>query len=269
MPKMIKYAKFRGIKVRYADSGKGKTLVLLHGFLESLEIFEELIKELSKQCRVISIDLPGHGKTPVIGYTHSMELMAACVKAVLDTTSEKKYVIAGHSMGGYVALAFAQLYPESLTGLCLFHSTALPDSEERKQERDRVITVVMNNRIQFIADLVPKLFSTDNRDVLSPKIEKAIQLALQTPKEGIVAAITGMKMRPNRELVLKKANYPVLFIIGKKDTLLAWENLLLLASLPNDSTQFVLETAGHMGFYEAPEECIHALKSFMEKKSIG
>src|SRR4051812_6939833 len=107
---MIKHSIFRETKVRYSDKGKGRVIVLLHGFLESLEIFDELSAKLSKSFRVISIDLPGHGQTPVLGYIHSMELMAQCVKSVLDSLHLKKYVVVGHSMGGYAALAFAELF---------------------------------------------------------------------------------------------------------------------------------------------------------------
>src|ERR1035437_2147572 len=123
---MINYSDFRNIKVRYSDKGKGRVIVLLHGFLESLEIWEELSAKLSKRFRVIAIDLPGHGQTPVIGYIHSMELMAECVKAVMDSLDLRKYVVVGHSMGGYAALAFAELFPQRVAGLCIFHSTALP-----------------------------------------------------------------------------------------------------------------------------------------------
>src|SRR5579872_6736259 len=102
---MINHADFRQVKVRFSDKGKGRVIVLLHGFLESLEIWEELAAKLSKSFRVIAIDLPGHGQTPVIGYVHSMELIAECVKAVMDFLHLKKYVVVGHSMGGYAALA--------------------------------------------------------------------------------------------------------------------------------------------------------------------
>src|SRR3972149_4760338 len=120
---MIKQAEFRNVKVRYSDKGKGRVIVLLHGFLESLEIWDEFSNKLSKRFRVLAIDLPGHGKTPAIGYVHSMELMAECAKAVLDSLELRKYVVAGHSMGGYVALAFAEMFPQNLSGLCIFHST--------------------------------------------------------------------------------------------------------------------------------------------------
>ncbi|MBI3501493.1 MAG: alpha/beta hydrolase [Bacteroidetes bacterium] len=259
---MIKYTDFRKIKVRYSDKGKGRVIVLLHGFLESQEIFDELSTKLSKSFRVIAIDLPGHGETPAIGYVHSMELMAECAKSVLDSLGIRKYVVVGHSMGGYVALAFAEMFPQNVSGLCLFHSSAMPDSDEKKKDRDRVAEIVMKDHTQFVSDLIPKLFAKENISILQDEVTKAKQIALQTPKEGIVAALKGMKERPSREMVLKNAKFPVLFIIGKQDVILAWENLLLLAGLPRKSFQLVLEHTGHMGFYEAPEETFKALRKF-------
>ncbi len=266
---MIKHANFRNVKVRYSDKGKGRVIVLLHGFLESIELFDEFSTKLSRSFRVISIDLPGHGKTPSLGYIHTMELMAQCAKKVLDSLYLKKYVLVGHSMGGYAALAFAELFPENISGLCLFHSTALPDSEEKKKDRERVAEIVKHDHKQFVSELIPKLFDPENIPLLKGEVLKAKQVALDTHTEGIVAAIRGMKGRPSRELVLKNARFPVLFIIGKKDVLLAWDNLMLLTALPKRSYHKVLEHAGHMGFYEAPEETFKAVRKFSRMCFLG
>ena len=167
------FAEFRNIKVRYTDKGKGRAVVLLHGFLESIELFEEFSTRLSRSFRVISIDLPGHGQTPSLGYIHTMDLMAKCAKKVMDSLHLKKYVVVGHSMGGYAALAFAGLFPENVSGLCLFHSTALPDSEEKKKDRERVAEIVKQDHKQFVSDLIPKLFAAENIPLLKDEIGRA------------------------------------------------------------------------------------------------
>lgn len=259
---MVKSAEFRGGKVQYSDRGKGRAIVLLHGFLESSEIFSELTSDLARSYRVISIDLPGHGGTPSLGYTHTMEFMAECVKSVLDSIGLRKYVMIGHSMGGYVALAFAEKFPQQLAGFGLFHSTALPDSEERKADRLRLAEIVRNDHTKFVSDLIPRLFAPENRTILSDKVEKARVIALATPRDGIVAALLGMKDRPSREHVLKQAECPVLFIIGKQDVILAWDNLMYLTGLPKKSVQVVMEHAGHMGFYEAPADSLKVIRKF-------
>jgi pimeloyl-ACP methyl ester carboxylesterase len=165
-------------------------------------------------------------------------------------------------MGGYVALAMTELFPEQVKGLCLFHSTAMPDSAEKKLDRDRVAEIVMQDHKEFVSGLIPKLFAAENISILKNEVDTARKIALDTPAQGIVAALYGMKNRSSRELVLKNAQCPVLFIIGKKDVILAWENLLLLTSLPKRSFNIVLEHAGHMGFYEAPVETFKALRKF-------
>ncbi len=259
---MIGHVTFKNSSVRYSDKGKGNVIVLLHGFLESLHIWDNFSDCLSKQFRVISIDLLGHGETPCIGYIHTMELMAECLKSVMDSLDIKKFVLAGHSMGGYVALSFYEKYPHQIAGLCLFHSTAMPDSEKRKIDRDRMVLVVKQNRRQFVSDLIPKLFAKENISKNKNDVTVAKQIAMNTSKQGTVAALKGMKERSSKELVLKNAVNSVLFIIGKKDVILAWENLLLLATLPKQPVTVVLENAGHMGFYEAPDETVAALENF-------
>src|ERR1044072_4356356 len=113
--------KVLGAKIRYADVGKGRVVVLLHGFLENLEVWfgNGFAQELAKHYRVIAIDLPGHGKSECVGYVHRMERMAAVVKAVMDGLGLRRYTVAGHSMGGYAALAFAEKFRENVCGLCL------------------------------------------------------------------------------------------------------------------------------------------------------
>ncbi|MFH1003954.1 MAG: alpha/beta hydrolase [Bacteroidota bacterium] len=262
---MIKFTKFRNIKVRYSDRGKGNVIVLLHGFLESLEVWDEFSKKLSKHFRVISIDLPGHGKTSCIGYIHTMELMAQCVKAVMDSLMLRRYVVVGHSMGGYVTLSFAELFPQNVSGFCLFHSTALADSPERKKDRDRSIELVKKFPQQYGNELVPKLFAPENLSLLKSEIEKTKSIAGNTGKQGIISALLGMKERTNKEMILKNAECPVLFIVGEKDTFLAWETLLLQSELPKYGETITIEHVRHMGFYEAPHQTLKAVKRFARK----
>lgn len=112
----MKKAKFKNGDIHFSDTGKGRVVVLLHGFLGSHEIWEQTISNLSKSYRVIAIDLPGHGGSDNFGYVHTMDLLAKSVKAVLDHLHLKKYVLVGHSMGGYAALAFADLFPDNKIG---------------------------------------------------------------------------------------------------------------------------------------------------------
>ena len=191
-----------------------------------------------------------------------MELQGDIVNTVLAVNEVESYVIVGHSMGGYVALAFAEKYPEKVKGLVLFHSTAYSDSEEKKKERLRTVEVVKANRNSFVADLIPKLFSPKNQETLKTKIEEVKQLARKTPTEGITAALLGMSQRKDRTEVLKSADFPVLFIAGKDDGVIPFEKILEQVVFPKRSQLLLLEKTGHMGFIEAEKDCLYALEGF-------
>lgn len=258
---MIKFATFRKARIRYSDEGKGRAVVLLHGFPENMQVWQEFSAALSKSFRVICIDLPGMGESENIGYVHSMELMAQCVHSVMQQLKLRRYVIVGHSMGGYVGMAFAELFPENLRGLCLFHSSAFADSDEKKADRDRTSATVKKHPSQFLKAFASNLFA----DAKDPNVKKLQQITAGTHPRGIIAALQGMKMRPSREIVLKFAQYPVLFIIGKKDKIIDWQKMMPQTEIPPYKEVLLLENAAHMGFYEAPKETLKALRRFTYK----
>lgn len=262
---MIKYCEFKQIKVRYSDKGKGRAIVLLHGFLESLEIWDEFSEKLAKRYRVIAIDFPGFGETPSIGYIHRMELLAQCVKAVMDSIGYRRYLVVGHSMGGYAALAFADMYNDNVSGLCLFHSTALPDSAEKKQSRNAVIKIVKENPRHYINAFYESLFALMHVAEFSKEIAMLKTCSEKFTRLGIVNALEGMKERKKRDWLLEFAKYPVLFIIGKKDSVIPYKSVLQQAQLAKYRTVLLLENAAHMGFYEARADCQKAILKFARK----
>ena len=143
----MKQTQFKNTQISYSDTGKGNAIVLLHGFLENKEMWDFYIPEFAKRNRVIAIDLLGHGKSECLGYVHTMEDHADAVHAVLSELRIRKAIFVGHSMGGYVSLAFAELYPENIKGLVLLNSTARADNEERKINRDRAVKAVKQSFI--------------------------------------------------------------------------------------------------------------------------
>ena len=248
-----------------SDTGKGRVVVLLHGFLGAKEIWKESIRNLSNSYRVIAIDLPGHGATPCIGYAHSMEMMARCVKSVLDQLRLKKYVLVGHSMGGYVALAFADIYPDHLKGLCLYHSTAYADSTERKGDRLRAIEAVKANRNLYTKNTIRNLFAAKNLKYLKEEVQFANSIARRTSRQGIIAALYGMRDRPGRDLILGLVQYPILMVIGEHDNVLPAEQLLEQAENIKNKTVLYLEHDGHFGFLESSRASHKALRKFLRK----
>lgn len=239
--------------------------VLLHGYLESLKIWDAFADKLKNHYRTISIDLPGHGGSGVIAPVHTMELMAECVLAVLDTLAVKKILLAGHSMGGYVALALADLYPERLEGLCLFHSTPFADTEEKKANRDRESAAVKKGKKEIIFQVnIPKGFADDNLHKYHAEVERAREIAFGTPDEGIVAALQGMKERPDRSRILSHSQVPVLWILGRKDNYISYEAAIQQSILNEKGRLLTLDGAGHMGFIEEPETALKGILSFFQ-----
>lgn len=262
MKKVENHILFRNEKISFSDEGKGRAVVLLHGFLGSKEIWNETRSLLNKQFRVISIDLPGHGGSACFGYVHGMDLLAKAVKAVMDSLRLKKYIIVGHSMGGYAALAFAEFFPDNLKGICLFHSTCFADSEEKKRDRTRAVRLVKADAKVYTKNTIKNLFAGRNLVKHKAEISFAQKIASKTSKRGIVASLEGMKDRPNRDIVLNFSEYPIMMIIGRYDAILPMQSLLNQSEFIPSKYVLLLENAGHMGLLENPKACAKHLKRF-------
>ena len=263
---MISTVEYKDTFIRYSDDGYGEPVVLLHGYLESLEIWEGFAEELSSDYRVICVDLPGHGRSGVYSQIDSMAIMADAVKNVLDTLGIGRAVIIGHSMGGYAALAFEDFYPEITIGVGLFHSHALPDPEEKKVNRDREIELVKaGKKSQFISVNIPNAFASANHEKFADSIEWAKQIALSTPDEGIILALEGMKVRPDRTDVLKSSTDPVLIIAGRNDNYIPFEVYEQHFNLARDTEVLILENSGHMGFVEEKELALEGVRKFLKR----
>jgi pimeloyl-ACP methyl ester carboxylesterase len=259
----LKTIHYKNTKISFADQGKGTAVVLLHGFLENQSMWNAFISDLSLKNRVITIDLLGHGATDCLGYVHSMEDNTDVVMAVLQHLKIRKSVFIGHSMGGYVALAFAELYPENVKGIVLLNSTSRADSDERKKNRDRAIKAVKQNYSAFISMSIANLFSEKNREILLEEIENVKKEALKTPLQGIVASLEGMKIRKDREVILHFATYPILLILGKQDPVLNYDETI--SQIENTSVQLVSFNDGHMSSIENRKELLTVLLGFLKK----
>jgi pimeloyl-ACP methyl ester carboxylesterase len=254
---------YKNTKISYSDSGKGSAIVLLHGFLENQTMWQDLVPEIGKKQRVITVDLLGHGETECLGYVHSMEDNAEIVKAVLLKLRIRKSVFVGHSMGGYVALAYAEMYPDSVKGVVLMNSTSKADSEERKTNRSRAIIAVKQDYTTFIRLAIANLFSPDNREKLADEIEKVKVEALKTPLQGVVASLEGMKIRKDREVLFRLTHCPKMLILGEKDQVLIYEDSL--GQINNTTVQLVTFPDGHMSHIENREDLKTVLLEFLKE----
>ncbi len=259
----MKQIQFKNTSISYSDTGKGTAIVLLHGFLENQKMWNNYIDVFSVKNRVITVDLLGHGETECLGYIHSMEDNADAVHAVLAELRIRKAILVGHSMGGYVALAFAELYPENVKGLVLLNSTARGDSAERKLNRARAVKAVKQSYIGFVSLAVANLFSENNRERLVKEIEITKKEALKTPLQAIVASLEGMKIRADREVLLHLSPYPKILILGEKDPVLGYEETK--EQIENTEVELVTFPDGHMSHIENQEELTKVLLQFFKK----
>lgn len=253
--------------VTFTDSGKGKTILLLHGYLESLDVWGDFSTELSQYYRVLCFDIPGHGESETLSENQTMAELATAIRDALNLLNIENCFLVGHSMGGYLALMFHHLFPEKLLGFCLFHSHPFADSDEKRKNRLREMDLIRDGKKNLIASVnIPNTYASENADVFETEIKKAISIVSQTPDEGIIANLHAMMTRPDLSESLAGAKLPFLYIAGKKDNLIDFENIVPKIKLPENSELIVLENSGHMGFVEEKQIALNHIRNFIESK---
>lgn len=228
-------------------------------------MWDDLSGTLASDFTVLRVDLPGHGESGSLNYIHTMDDMAEALRAIILQEKIQNPVMIGHSMGGYVALAYAEKYGAELSGLGLFHSTGFADSEEKKADRSRAIEAVMKHPELFAEMTIPNLFNPERREELKLPIDEAIHMARSQPVQGIVANLRGMMERPDRSEVFRKIAVPKLLVHGMQDPVLSTEGAELMCENVADVTSVFLDGVGHMGHIEAPVEVEKCFMDLMKK----
>jgi pimeloyl-ACP methyl ester carboxylesterase len=260
---------YDGNKIRYCDNGSGIVVLLLHGYLESSQSWNGFASKLSNKYRVISIDLPGHGLSETNGKLHTMEYMAKGICRILSELKIGKVFIIGHSLGGYVALAFLDLFPEKLFGFCLFHSHPFADSVETIEKRIREIQVVKAGKKNLMyPDNVTKMFASRNMKKFTAELARSIEIASQSPAEGIIAMLNGMMERPSRADLMERGAAPCLWILGRLDNYINCESVICKIALPKNIKVVILEKSGHVGFIEEEDRSLKEVINFIESISV-
>ena len=261
-------------QVQYTVSGEGNPVVLVHGFGEDSDVWRYQLEDLSKDYQLIIPDLPGSGKSEMIE-DMSIEGLADCVKEIVDHELLKNLppsgvkglggvIIIGHSMGGYITLALAAKYPDLLQGFGLFHSTAFADSDEKKTARRRSIEFIQTHGSdEFIRQSTPNLFTEAYRIKNNAILEDMMARYSNFDPLALIAYYEAMIQRPDRTAVLKSFNKPILFIIGKNDKAIPFEDSMKQSHLPQLASVQILEKAAHMGMWEEKEKSSQALLSFL------
>jgi pimeloyl-ACP methyl ester carboxylesterase len=248
----------------YRDQGSGHPVLLLHGFAEDGAIWDNQTAFLSACCRLIIPDLPGSGRSTPLAGVPSIEALAAGIKELLDRLHLEKCILIGHSLGGYIALAFAALYPERLHALGLFHSTAYPDSDEKKALRRKAIEFIRHNgSAAFIRQSTPNLFAAHTRDHHPELISATIDKYAGFSPDSLIACYEAMLARPDRTAILRQFDGPVLFIIGEDDAVIPLQQSLEQCYLPSVSHLHLVKNTGHEGMLESPGECNRILLDFI------
>jgi len=260
---MIHYLETKISNLRYSDQGEGEVLILLHGYLEAIETFDSFAKDLATKGRVICIDLPGHGESDLKQHSVSVEEMAEAIGDLVLELNLSKVHLMGHSMGGYVALTFADKYSEKLASFSLLHSTANPDTEEKRENRTREIGLIKKGKKELICNTaVPNTFSKRNQDLFSQEISGMVRIASETSDEGVVVALNAMMNRLDRNEVLKALQVPKYSFIGKEDNFIPFEKGMAWAN-DNGMNPIVFENSGHMSFIEEKEKCIESVLAIL------
>ena len=259
---MSNFITYKKAKIHFTDEGNGEVVLLLHGFLENLNMWNTLTPQLIKTHRVICIDLLGHGKSESIGYIHTMEMMAEAVVAVLNHLKIRQTIIIGHSMGGYVSLALLENYPHIIKGLCLMNSTAVADSNDKKRNRDRAIKAVKENHKTFVNLSIANLFRPKSRILHKVAFKQVKNEALKTSLQSIIASLEGMKIRKNRLQIFKNSTVPKMVILGKKDAVLNCE--IHRNYYENSDIKIVEFPDGHMSHIDNNKDFTYNIVHFIE-----
>ena len=250
-------------QLHYTDTGAGPALVFIHGFCEDSGMWDGLAAHFKDRYRVICIDLPGFGRSEAVKDI-SIKGMAEAVHAVVKALQPGPVALLGHSMGGYTALAYAEAWSGEVSALGLIHSHPFPDDEEKKENRAKSMEFVeRNGSAPYVKPLIPSLFAPDFAAAHPEIIQPLIDRASQYDPEGIRAALNAMRLRPDRSEVLRKAAFPVLFVIGTEDQAIPTELSRQQTALPPVAAIHYLEGVGHMGMFEAEKEVQDILEKFL------
>ena len=265
-----KVLKTQEAETYYRITGTGMPVVLIHGFGYDGRIWDDLVNDLDDHFLFIIPDLPGSGKSLLKTEDCSMESLADVIKSIIDNENITVATMIGHSMGGYILMAFAEKYERHVKGLGLFHSFAFPDSEERKTVRTRGIQFIEDHgQLKFLEQSTPNLFSNGFKESHPETIRDLIAQYTNFQDGALVHYYQAMMQRPDRTHILKKYPDPVLFILGEFDTAIPLADGLRQSHLPRLCYIHILKNSGHMGMIEETGKCREILHNFLHDLSRG
>ncbi len=232
-----------------------KILVLLHGHGMDDALWDEIVPLLDDAFTIVRPNVS------LLTNCHTMEAYADELHRLLSASQIDKFILIGHSMGGYISLAFAEKYPEMLEGFGLFHSSALADNEDRKEQRNQMAALLRGEGAEtFLRRTAPNLFGQSYKETHPEEVEKFIQHYGKLPAEALAVGMEAMRDRPDRTHVLATLPFPIVFIVGMDDQVVPFETVMEQARFPKKIYPFVLADAGHLGMIERPEASARILR---------
>lgn len=248
---------------QYNEQAK-QSITFLHGFCENKNLWKRFADQLQDRYRVVALDLPNFGESFLDSET-SVEEMANCVRNTLKGLDIYETVLIGHSLGGYVGMAFAEQYPFMLKGLGMFHSTAFADSEAKREGRQKTIEHIKNYGTKaFLESFFPNLYAPKNQLLYQSAIQEQFDEVQHIKPEALIATLEAMKNRKDRLEVLPNLEMPVLYIIGKEDGNIPLEQSIAQCHLAPKSLVQILEGVGHIGMIEAEKETLRMVNYFAD-----
>jgi pimeloyl-ACP methyl ester carboxylesterase len=253
---------FQGKKLFYRETGAGPAILLLHGFPFDGRIWLSFSESLKHSFRMIIPDLPGFGQSELPESQLHMWVMANAVAGLITHLGISKYVVVGHSMGGYIALSMAsEPMTKGLAGIVLFHSQAAADDEESRSKRNESIKTISNNKSAFVDGFLSGLYGKKRPAEASHHYD----IAMSQTSEAMASAMAGLRDRQSHLDWLGKANIPILFIIGKEDARMPAWRILDQAALVPHAELLLLQGVGHMGFAEAGDIIAPVVRDFCKR----
>jgi pimeloyl-ACP methyl ester carboxylesterase len=254
----------RGLRLHYREWGQGLPVLLLHGFPLSSQLWEDVAVRLEDGFRVVAPDLRGHGDSEAPPGPYSMDALAEDVVGLADALGLDRFVLGGHSMGGYVAFRVADRWPQRLAGLVLVATRAEPDTEEAKARRQMGIERIRREGGEaFLQDFLPNLVSEHTRTHRPAVLARVWELARRLPDHVLVACLEGMMARPDSRPLLARLDLPALVVAGEQDAVVPLASAQAMAQALPRGRLVVATGAGHLPSMEAPELVASALRDFL------
>ncbi len=248
----------------YSVYGNGEPIILIHGFGEDSRIWNRQIEYLQDNYQLIVPDLRGSGGSTLNETPVSIESMADDIRLILDEEKIGHCIMLGHSMGGYITLAFAESNPSYLKAFGLIHSSAYADTDEKKEARRKSIAFIKeHSAFEFMKTTIPNLFAAGFNQLQKNKVDELVEQSKQFSSEAVIGYYEAMIARPDRTIVLYNTTVPVLFFIGEEDKAVNPGDAIKQSALPAICKVKLVSGIAHMGMLEATDELNKTIAEFI------